>query len=71
MTPQGQLLLGRRSGLDFAGLAEDEEAPLFVGEVDVAARVDEDFFGLLDELRFGHDADAVGGLRRDELANFL
>src|ERR1700728_1429745 len=56
-----------RRWLVWAGVARDPQAPILVGDVDIAAGVDEDVLGLVhDILRQG--TGIPGGLRRNEPA---
>ena len=48
--PRTRSLLGRRRGLARPGVAQDEDPPVLVRDVDVAARVHDHVFGLAHEL---------------------
>src|SRR4029077_16801439 len=62
-TPAPRKLLGGRGGLSRASVLKDKQSPLFIGDVDVAAGVDEHVFGLAHQLivRGGHAADGGSG----------
>src|SRR5690242_9572792 len=52
-------------------MPDNEKAPVFIGDINVAARVNQNVLGLVDELVIGQQAVALGGRRRNEPGHFL
>lgn len=63
-------LPGCRRGLAGTGIAQDENAPVFVADVNIAARIHQHVFGLIHEFIVGQRAITSGRGRRNEPSDF-
>src|SRR5690349_4556426 len=52
-------------------MPDNEKAPVFIGDINVAAGINQNVLGLADELVIGQKAVALGGRRRNEPGHFL